>query len=139
MKEQKSYTMKEMAQRKFELPFDEIFSFQQLYDLKRVKRRIKELWKDHEELFNYLDKARMYALLTQQEQKWTEWWKANKFKIGYKILNEFFEKKLKYRLCAYCQNPYSEGRADKLYCSDTCRVYACRKGLTKNKQLLNKK
>ena len=123
MEEKKSYTMAEMAERKFELPFDEIFSFSQLYDLKKTRGRANELWRDHKELFNYLEKARMYALLVGKEELWTEWWEENKFSIGFKILNEFFGQ-LKYRECAYCGNPFSEGRADKSYCSDNCRNYA---------------
>lgn len=126
MEEKKSYTMAEMAERKFELPFDEIFSFSQLYDLKKTRGRANELWRDHKELFDYLEKARMYALLVGKEELWTEWWEANKYKIGFKVLNEFFEK-LKYRLCAFCGNPFSHGNIDRIYCSDNCKVYAFNK------------
>ena len=123
MNEEKSYSMAEMAERKFELPFGEIFSFQQLYSLKEVRETINQLWRDHRELFNYMEKARMYALLVGKEKLWLEWYEQNKYSIGFKVLNEFFDK-LKYRLCEYCGNPFSEGRADRKFCSDNCRNYA---------------
>lgn len=124
MEEKKeSLTMAERASQKMELTINEPLSFSQIYDLKEVKRQVKILWRENKELYDYLDKARMYALLVGKEELWTEWWEENKFSIGFKKLNEFFGQ-LKYRECAYCGNPFSEGRADKNYCSDNCRNYA---------------
>lgn len=126
MNKEKSYTMAERARMKMDLTVNQPLSYSQLYDLNKVKKQVKILWQENGELYNYLEKARLYALLVGKQDLWTEWWEANKFSIGFKKLNEFFEK-LKYRLCEYCGNPFSEGRADRIYCSDTCRVYACTK------------
>ena len=118
--EEKSYTMKEMTEKKFDLPFGEIFSFSQIYDLKKVRRHVNSLWKDHRELFDHLERARMFSLLLGKEELWEKFWKKHRYSIGFKVLNEFFDT-LKYRMCKFCDNPYSEGRADKVYCSDLCR------------------
>jgi len=124
--EEKSLTFTERASMKMELTINEPLSFSQIYDLKKVRAHINQIWRENRELYDFVEKARMYALLTQQEQLWTEFWETNQYRIGYKLLKEFFEK-LKYRECAFCGNPFSEGKADKKYCSDNCRVYACRK------------
>ena len=118
--EEKNYTIKEMAQRKFELPFTEIFSFEQIEGLRKTRDIVNRLWRGHKELYLHLDKARMFSLLLGKEKEWTEWYEKNKYSIGFKVLNDFF-KKLKYRMCKLCDNPYCEGRADKVFCSDLCR------------------
>ncbi|MBA7474863.1 hypothetical protein ES707_10225 [subsurface metagenome] len=135
--EKENMTMAKRAKMKMDLTVNQPMSYSQINDLKRLRSQVKILWQENKELYNFMDKARMYALLTNQEEKWNEFWQANKYKIGYPILKEFF-KQLKYQECAYCGNPFPQGRTDNIYCGSTCRVYACRKGLTKNKRLLAK-
>lgn len=130
-------TFKERARLKLDLTVNQPLSFAQINDLKKVRTHVNTIWKENKELYNFMDRARMYALLTNQEEKWNEFWEVNKYKIGYPLLNKFF-KQLKYQECAYCGNPFPQGRSDNIYCSSTCRTYACRKGLTKNKRLLDK-
>lgn len=136
--EEKTMTMAERAKMKMELTVNQPMSYSQINDLKRLRDQINLLWKENKQLYNFVDQARMYALLTGQEEKWNEFWHANKYKIGYPLLNKFF-KTLKYTECAYCGNPFPQGRSDNIYCSSTCKTYACRKGLTKNKRLVSKK
>lgn len=121
--EEKSYTMQQMAERKFELSFDQIFSFSQLYGLKKTKQRIRELWKDHKQLYDYLEKARIYSLLVGKEELYREWWQDNKYRIGFPVIDQLF-KKLKYRLCAFCHSPFSDGNKNKIYCGNNCKAYA---------------
>lgn len=123
MTEEKSYSMEEMAQKKFELVFDQVFSFSQLYDLKKVRRETNTLWKENRELFDYLERARLFSLLIDKEELWKEWWEENKFGIGYKKIDEFL-KKLKYKICAFCGNPFTKGNINRIYCKDTCKQYA---------------
>ena len=131
-------TFKQRARKKMDLNVNFPSSYAQIEDVKRLYREIKLLWRDHKDLYNFKEKCRMYALLTSQEEKWNEFWEENKYKIGFPLLNDFMSS-LRIRECEFCGNPFKGGRADQMYCSDTCRVYACRKGLTKNKQLLAKK
>ncbi|MBA7496409.1 hypothetical protein ES702_07017 [subsurface metagenome] len=131
-------TFKERARVKMDLTVNFPSSYAQIEDVKRLYREIKILWRNNKDLYNYKEKCRMYALLTDQEEKWNEFWEENKYKIGFPLLNDFMSS-LRVRECELCRNPFKAGRADQIYCSDNCRVYACRKGLTKNKQLLAKK
>lgn len=121
---EESYSMKEMAARKFELPIGAIFSWDQLNDLKKVKIQVSELWKDHKRLFNFLQTLRIYAPLVGKKDIFDEWWKENRSKtIDPKKLAELF-KKLQVRICRYCRNPFSHGRADRIYCSLSCKLHA---------------
>lgn len=118
--EEKSMTFAQRAELKMELTVNEPLSFSQICDLKKIKRQVKILWQENRELYDYLEKARMYSLLIEKPEMWEEFWKENQFKIGFKVINEFF-KKLKYRECAFCGNPFPQGRADNIYCSPNCR------------------
>jgi len=125
MKEQ-GLTMQERAEIKLDLTIDQPISYSQLYDLQKVKRHVKIIWQENKELYNFIEKARMYALLTNQEGLWIAWWEANRYKIGFPEINKFL-KQLKYKLCAFCQSPFPQGRSDNIYCSSNCKVYAFNK------------
>ena len=136
---EKNYSMTEMAKRKFELPFGAIFSFQQLESLKEVRDVVRRLWKDYKKLWKYVEKVRIYALLIGKEKEWEEWKEANKFSfVGFEKPQELF-KTFKFRHCEYCGNPFAKGKAGKMYCSDTCKVYAYRKRQGKKSTTVDKK
>ena len=120
--EEKTMTMAERARMKMELTVNQPISCAQISDLKKVRGQVKTLWNENKEIYEFLDKVRMYSLLLGKEKEYKRWYEKNKYEVGFKVISVFFEQ-LKYRLCKYCNNPYSEGRADKLYCSDNCRIY----------------
>ncbi len=126
---------KERAAVKMDLNVNFPSSYAQVEDVKRLYREIKMLWRDHKDLYKHKEKCRMYALLTNQEEKWNEWWEASKYKIGFPLLNSFL-KELKFKLCAFCESPFPAGRADNIYCSATCRVYSSTKHEKRKKDLI---
>lgn len=135
----KSYSMAEVAKVKFELPIGAIFSFQQLDGLIEARNIIRQLWKDHKKLWEYLEKIRIYALLIGKEKEWKEWKEKNKFSfVGFEKPEKLF-KTFKFRLCAFCNNPFSKGGARRIYCSDTCKAYAYRERQAKKSTIIDKK
>lgn len=126
MEENKSYTMKEMAERKFELPFGQIFSFQQLDSLKKLKVRVDELWKDHKPVWDFIDKLRMISILYGKEEIFKEWKEKNKFSfVGFQKPNQLWND-LHLRTCIVCGEIYKAKRTDQIYCSRACKQVALR-------------
>lgn len=103
-----------------------IVNFQQLYELKKERGILNQLWREHKELYDFTEKARMYALITGKGEAWTKWWEENQLSIGFPVINKFF-KELKFIECDFCGNPFPQGRRDNKYCSHNCRIYASRR------------
>ena len=124
--EEQNMTIAERARMKMELTVNQPISCAQIIDLKKVKDQVNTLWQENKETYEFLDKVRMYCLLLGKEKKYQDWYRKNKYEVGFKVISVFFEQ-LKYRLCKFCQNPFDKGRAGKLYCSDQCRIYDFRR------------
>lgn len=120
MKE-KSMSFAQRTELKMELSVNQPLSFSQIYDLEKVKRQVKILWRENKQLYDYLEKARLYSLLVQKPELWEKWYEKEKYSIGFPKIDELF-KQLSYKLCAFCQNPFSSAHRDRMYCSDRCKL-----------------
>lgn len=120
----KSYSMKEMAVREFELPFSAIFSFKQLDSLVEVRNTVNQLWRDHKPLWEFIQKLKMYSIETDQYELFEKWERENQTAfLGYKTLN-LLRDALKARICEVCHSPFSAVRSDQKYCKDSCKQRA---------------
>ena len=137
MEDKKSMTYAERARIKLGENIREPISFSQIYDLEKAKRAIERIWKNNKEVWLALEKCRMYSSLVRKEKEWNDFWEENKFSLNIKNVKTFYAS-LKLRECLYCGNPFKEGRADRLYCSDTCKTYASREGLTRKSTAIDK-
>ena len=120
-------TMQEMVERKFELPFGGIFTFEQLFDLKKVKQEVTELWKDHLELWEYVERLRMAALQYNRPELWERWKKENlKTFLGFPTLQQLRDD-IGIKFCMHSGEPMKFKRSSKKYCKNSCRRMAFRK------------
>ncbi|GAH35040.1 unnamed protein product [marine sediment metagenome] len=126
---------KKVIESKFELPFGGIFTFEQLFDLKKVKQEVSELWKDHSEIWEYTEKLRMAALQYNRPELFEQWKKDNlRTTLGFPTLKQLRED-IGIKFCLYCGEPMEFKRSTKKYCGVTCvkRAYRKRKKLRESK------
>ena len=134
-----SKTMQEMANIKLEATKYLVSTFEDLKNLKELKKWVGEEWKDHEKLSDYIEKLRIYALECGKPELFEEWEKNNKMSyLGWKSLNEL-KAKLHIKICAWCGIAFTGIYKNRMYCSKLCKQRAFYQNQRDKAKLLSKK
>ncbi len=88
MEEKKSLTQQELAEIRLTTSKSVISTFQDVYDLKKIKRWAVREWNDHLVLWGYMEQVRMACLEKGKGDLWKKWKKKHKMSfVGFDTLN----------------------------------------------------